>query len=155
MSAQKQPTAKARLRVMPQRGAAAVEFALVSVAFFTLLFGIIEFGRLLYLWNTTAEATRRGARIAAVCDLNDSAIANAIHTLLPMLPTSEVDVSYFPAGCAAGTCTSVTVSVAATAPIDTFIPAVPLSLLLPAMTTTLTTESLASTLAGSDNPSCP
>jgi len=138
-----------------ERGAAAVEFALVATVFFTLLFGVMEFGRLLYLWNTTAEATRRGARIAAVCDLNDGAISSAVHTLLPMLPKSQVSVAYAPASCVAGTCTSVTVKVAATSPINTFIPFVPLSLLLPEMTTTLTTESLASTLAGSNNPSCP
>lgn len=49
-----------------QRGAAAVEFALIAILFFTLLLGIIEFGRLLYLWNTTQEVTRRAAREAVV-----------------------------------------------------------------------------------------
>lgn len=49
-----------------QRGAAAVEFALIALVFFTLLLGIIEFGRLLYLWNTTQEVTRYAAREAVV-----------------------------------------------------------------------------------------
>lgn len=51
---------------LPQRGAAAVEFALVAIAFFMLLLGILEFGRLLYLWNTTQEVTRYAARQAVV-----------------------------------------------------------------------------------------
>lgn len=50
-----------------QRGAAAVEFALIVIVFLTLLLGIIEFGRFLYLWNTVQEVTRRAAREAVVC----------------------------------------------------------------------------------------
>lgn len=57
-----------------QRGVAAVEFALVAIPFFLLLFGVIEFGRLLYLWNTVQEVTRNAARQAVVTDFNDTAI---------------------------------------------------------------------------------
>lgn len=46
----------------PQRGVASVEFALIAVMFFTLLFGIIEFGRLLFSINSVQEVTRRAAR---------------------------------------------------------------------------------------------
>lgn len=53
-----------------QRGAATVEFALVAILFFTLLLGIVEFGRLLYLYNTIQEVTRRAAREAVVSDFN-------------------------------------------------------------------------------------
>ena len=49
-----------------QQGAAAVEFALVALLFFTLLFAILEFGRLLYLYNTVQEVSRRAAREAVV-----------------------------------------------------------------------------------------
>lgn len=55
-----------------QRGAAAVEFALVAMVFFLVLLGILEFGRLLYLWNTTQEVTRRAARTAVVRWMNDA-----------------------------------------------------------------------------------
>lgn len=48
------------------RGVAAVEFALVMIPFILLLLGAIEFGRLLYLWNTVQEVTRRAARLAVV-----------------------------------------------------------------------------------------
>jgi Flp pilus assembly protein TadG len=56
-----------------QRGAAAVEFAIVAMVFFLILLGILEFGRLLYLWNTTQEVTRRAARTAVVNWMSDAA----------------------------------------------------------------------------------
>jgi hypothetical protein len=49
-----------------QRGVAAVEFAIVAILLFTLLFGIIEFGRLFYVFNSVQEVTRRAAREAVV-----------------------------------------------------------------------------------------
>lgn len=49
-----------------QKGATAVEFAVVAIAFLLLLFGIMEIGRLMYLFNTVQEVTRRAARQAAV-----------------------------------------------------------------------------------------
>lgn len=55
-----------------QRGAAAVEFALVAMLFFTLLFGVIEFGRAIYIWNTVQQVTRQAAREATVADFKDS-----------------------------------------------------------------------------------
>lgn len=61
LNSQKFPRIKAR-----QRGAAAVEFGIIAIVFFTLLFGIIEFGRLFYLYNTVQEVTRCAARAAAV-----------------------------------------------------------------------------------------
>jgi len=49
-----------------EKGQALVEFAMVALLFFTLVFGIIEFGRALWTWNTIVQATRAGARFAAV-----------------------------------------------------------------------------------------
>lgn len=49
-----------------QHGAALVEFALVALLFFTLLFGVLELGRMLYIINTMQEVTRRAAREAVV-----------------------------------------------------------------------------------------
>lgn len=49
-----------------QRGAAAVEFGIIAILFFTLFFGIIEFGRYFYLANTVQEVTRCAAREAVV-----------------------------------------------------------------------------------------
>ena len=41
-----------------QRGAAIIEFALVAMIFFTLLIGVMEFGRWLFTLNAAGEATR-------------------------------------------------------------------------------------------------
>jgi len=42
------------------------EFAVVAAFFFMLIFGIIEFGRLLYTHNALTDAARRGARYAVI-----------------------------------------------------------------------------------------
>lgn len=49
-----------------ERGASVAEFAIVALIFFILIFGIIEFGRMLYTHNALADATRRGARYAVL-----------------------------------------------------------------------------------------
>ena len=49
-----------------QRGQTLVEFALVALLFFVVLFGLIEFARALWTWNTIVQATRAGARFAVV-----------------------------------------------------------------------------------------
>ena len=48
-----------------QRGHAAVEFAFVAVIYFTLIFGMLELARALYICNALQEVTRRAA-VAAV-----------------------------------------------------------------------------------------
>lgn len=48
------------------RGAAAVEFALVLPLLLVLLFGVIDFGRLLNAQIMLTEAAREGARAAAM-----------------------------------------------------------------------------------------
>ncbi|WP_256081697.1 TadE/TadG family type IV pilus assembly protein [Massilia sp. YIM B04103] len=49
-----------------QRGAAAVEFGLLCLIFLTIVLGILELGRMLYLYNTMQEVSRRGAREAVI-----------------------------------------------------------------------------------------
>jgi hypothetical protein len=80
-----------------------VEFALIGALFFIVLFAVIEFGRLLFTWNTLEEATRRGARVAVVCPVGHPAAANAAvfgngvsdqSPVLPGLSTTNVEVSY-------------------------------------------------------------
>lgn len=56
-----------------QRGTAAVEFALLAWIFFTILFGIIEVARMLYVYGTLQEVTRRAASSAAHVYPTDSA----------------------------------------------------------------------------------
>lgn len=47
------------------KGAAAIEFALIAPLLFVLLFGIIEFGAVLYNQAIITNASREGARYAA------------------------------------------------------------------------------------------
>lgn len=61
-----------------QAGIAAVEFALIAIPLFLLLIGIIEVGRLMYVWNTVQEVTRNAARQAVVTDFRDTAAVDAI-----------------------------------------------------------------------------
>ena len=49
-----------------QRGSAIVEFTLVSLMFFALVFGLVEFGRALFAYSTVSSAAREGVRYASV-----------------------------------------------------------------------------------------
>lgn len=60
-----------------QRGVTTVEFAIVGFVALMILFGAIEVARFMFTVNTLQEATRRGARMAAVCSYNDPAIYRA------------------------------------------------------------------------------
>ena len=62
-----------------ERGTSVAEFAMVATLFFTLIFGIIEFGRMLYTHNALADATRRGARYAVLHPSTDvAAVKNEV-----------------------------------------------------------------------------
>lgn len=56
-----------------QAGSAAVELALCLLVFLTLIFGILEIGRVIYMTNILQEVTRRAARSAAIVDFTDNA----------------------------------------------------------------------------------
>lgn len=86
------------------QGIYVVEFAIVGVLLFTLLFGVIEMGRLYFTVNTLNETVRRGARLAAVCDISDPiilrrAIFNAADEtgasgLIANLDTADLTLTY-------------------------------------------------------------
>ncbi len=61
-----------------QQGVAAVEFALVVIPLLLLLLGAMEFGRLMYVWNTVQEVTRNAARQAVVTDFTSTSDIAAI-----------------------------------------------------------------------------
>ena len=96
---------------LKQRGAAAVEFALIASLLFMLMFGIVEMSRVLFYWNTATEATRLGARLAVVCNKDAAAIKTRMRRLLGLLATANIDISYAPGGCDINTCRTVTVSI--------------------------------------------
>lgn len=139
-------------KIRLQQGIVAVEFALIASIFFTVIFAIIEMGRVMYYMNAAAEATRLGARVAVVCDVDASGalVKSKMQKLLNDLTLAEISLSYFPESCTASTCESVTVNVSKS--ISTFIPFLPLTFNLPSYSTTLPRESLNS-FDGS-NPIC-
>lgn len=53
-------------RGRPDRGAAAVEFALILPLFFLILAGVVDFGRLFYANILVANAAREGVRMVAL-----------------------------------------------------------------------------------------
>lgn len=59
-----------------QAGLTSVEFAMVGTVLLLVIFAVIETGRLMWVWETLTEATRRGARVAVVCPVGHDAIAN-------------------------------------------------------------------------------
>ena len=132
-----------------QAGAAAIEFAIVASLFFMILIGAMEMSRLLWTWNAAGEATRLGARMAVVCDINEVAIVNRMRERLPALQASDVTVAYLPAGCTDANCQSVRVTLAGYTH-QPIIPLAPLSIPIPPFQTTLPREFMQS--AG--NPVC-
>ena len=132
-----------------QRGAVAVEFAIVATVFFMVLFGALEFARMLWTWNAAAEAARYGARLAVVCDLNEANIKVKMRTRLATLTNANIALSYLPGGCTATTCQTATVTLSGYV-FTSLIPFIAIAPTLPAFTTTLSRESMSST----SNPVC-
>lgn len=135
-----------------QRGATALEFAIVSVVFLSLLIGVMEFGRVLFYWNSAAEATRLGARMAVVCDKDDADIKTRMREMLTLLQDGDISIVYEPGGCTIETCTRVTVSIVPGVTAATVMPFVPVALVIPSFSTTLPRESMSS--EGGTNPVC-
>ena len=152
--AQTQTRPSVRPHAARQRGAYTVEFALVAIIFFALLIAIMEFGRIQFAFNSAAEATRFGARVAAVCDPNSQAmIVSKMQLLMPYLTTAKISVAYLPAGCDVNTCQQVQVGVTGIS-YRPLIPVANLNIAMPPFTTTLPRESMRSTIAADANPEC-
>ncbi len=52
-----------------------MEFAIVAAVLFVMIFGVFEVARAYFVYSMLDEVTRRGTRLAAVCPINDPAIA--------------------------------------------------------------------------------
>lgn len=95
-----------RIPARRQRGTVAVEIGLSALLLLMALIGAMEVGRLLWTWNAAVEATRLGARLAAVCDINDADIKTRMRERLPNdMTDANIVLSYVNPG-SAGTCTS-------------------------------------------------
>jgi Flp pilus assembly protein TadG len=129
-----------------ERGAALLEFAVAATVFMTVTFGVLELGRLLWIHNALADATRRGARYAvnqpqtAVSDIkNITVYGNKDGTGSPLvndLTPAQVNVTYNNFGVGAGT---VTVAIQSY-DFHFVLPLVGTTLHMPAYSTTLTGE---------------
>ena len=70
-----------------RRGAAVVEFALVAPIFFLLVFGMIEYGRMVMVQQILTNASREGARRAV---LDGSTTAGVVNSVTSYLQSSSI-----------------------------------------------------------------
>lgn len=137
-------------RLNLQRGAAAVEFALVASVggFVVLLFGAIEMARVMYYMNAANEATELGARLAVVCDANSTLIKARMQQIFPALQPDNIAIEYSPSGCASNAevaraeCTAVKVSIAPGMRVETVIPFVDVGFDMPPFVTVKSREAM-------------
>jgi Flp pilus assembly protein TadG len=85
-----------------QAGTTTVEFAIIGSVVMMVLFAVVEVARALFVMNALAEVTRRGARVATVCPVNDPAgVRTAVFadgagrsTIVNGLTTGNVVIEY-------------------------------------------------------------
>lgn len=78
-----------------RRGQALVELALILPVLLMLVFGIIEFGRVMGSYLIITQAAREGARAGAV-NPTDTAINDAVDNAAAILDSSRLDVTITP-----------------------------------------------------------
>lgn len=94
-----------------QAGQSMVEFALVAMTFFIIIFGVIDFGRAVFQYNLLASSAREGARVAILQSNTDGdVIDRAVESSAGMLSSDDVAISGSRT-CTAVPCPSVTVTV--------------------------------------------
>jgi Flp pilus assembly protein TadG len=86
-------------RAPRDRGAAAVEFALLLPLLTLLIFGIVDFGRALNAQITLTQAAREGARLAALGEQN---VVSGTQAAATGLNPVSVTVTSCPVGAGAG-----------------------------------------------------
>lgn len=78
-----------------QLGLTTVEFSVIGAVLFILLFGSLEFGRLLYTFAVLNEGARRAARLASVCPIGSASITQTVDFAdLPDFTGANVQVQY-------------------------------------------------------------
>lgn len=108
------------MAVKSERGAAAVEFALLAPVLIMLLLGIMEFGRAYNAQITLSNAAREGVRVMAINNSQSSAKAatkNVASALNPGLKDEKIVFTYqttpattpIPTSCAANVQVTVTI----------------------------------------------
>src|ERR1051326_7650031 len=87
-----------------ERGSTLAEFSIGVTVFLTAMFGVMEFGRALWVHNALTDAARRGARYATMHSQNDvDSVKNVVvygppgggaQPMLNNLTTANVNVTY-------------------------------------------------------------
>lgn len=101
------------VRLRGEEGAAAVEFAIVSMLLIMLLVGIIQFAFLFNQWQQIEHASREGARWASLGNVA-SQVRSVVKAAAPGIAIADSDITVNPADpstAAPGTATTVQVSV--------------------------------------------
>lgn len=134
-------------------GASAVEFAVTSIFWVALIFGVIEFGRVMYMIVTSFEAARVAARYAAVCSVTPAQTKARARALLPILTDANINVVYPAAICSVTastpSCPPITVTISNVS-FNTLIPLAPLTFTLPTAQTSIVPETRRGTGAVTD-----
>jgi len=97
-----------------RRAAAAVEFALVAPVFFLLVFGMIEYGRMVMIQQVLTNASREGARAAVLDGANVTTVQNTVNSYLTAGSVSGATITVAPnplSGAEFGDPVTVTVSI--------------------------------------------
>lgn len=90
-----------------ERGAAAVEFAIVAPLLVTLLMGIAEFSRAFNVQASLAAAARESVRVMAVSNNQDSARTAAKNTAVSLQPAlADTNIAFKNLDTGTTTCTS-------------------------------------------------
>lgn len=79
-----------------RRGAAVVEFALVAPLFFMLVFGMIEYGRMLMVQQILTNASREGARMAVLDGSSPTQITASVQNYLQNATINGANVTVTP-----------------------------------------------------------
>jgi len=86
-----------------ERGAAAVEFALILPVLLLMVLGMLEFSRAYNTQISLSGAAREGARVMAIHDDADMAVEAAIAAAPSVNPAvTSGDITIAPASCTAG-----------------------------------------------------
>lgn len=97
-----------------RRGAAVVEFAVVAPIFFLLVFGMVEYGRMVMVQQILTNASREGARVAVLDGTTTSQVTSTVQTYLQSCSVSGATVTVTPSppsSAAYGAAVTVAVSV--------------------------------------------
>jgi hypothetical protein len=100
-----------RLCRIKRRGAASVEFAIVAPVFFIMVFGMIEFGRMIMVQQILTNASREGARLAVLDGSTTSAVQSSVTSYLTSARLGGATVTVVPDPTTAGYGAPVTVTV--------------------------------------------